>query len=231
MDGQYWKDDRTMSTNEWLLTSGPIFCLLLGISSGYAWPITWQVTSVTCPVISWANSELTPSKRQKMGPDFWQFLEPWHGRWYEYKIFIASCTDNIYDLENERWLLGNMIDHVGIYGSRVAEGLPASNVGLVCVSFLLSFFLKLIVACRWCVIYVREDNDCNVKGYDYMACMDYMDPMSAVPRKAVKLNHALTYPQTVKSAPCAMCLEILCTTVVLLPNLVYYCQYYVIWAN
>ena len=53
------------------------------------------------------------------------------GRWYEYKIFIASCTDNIYDLENERWLLGGMIDHVGIYGSRVAEGLSAFNVGLV----------------------------------------------------------------------------------------------------
>ena len=84
MDGQYWKGDRTMSTNEWLLTS-----------------------------------------------DFWQFLEPWHGRWYEYEIFIASCTDNIYDLENERWLLGDMIDHVGIYGSRVAEGLSAFNVGLV----------------------------------------------------------------------------------------------------
>ena len=49
------------------------------------------------------------------------------------EIFIASCTDNIYDLENERWLLGDMIDHVGIYGStsRVAEGLSAFNVGLV----------------------------------------------------------------------------------------------------
>ena len=84
MDGQYWKGDRTMSANEWLLTS-----------------------------------------------DFWQFLEPWHGRWYEYEIFIASCTDNIYDLENERWLLGDMIDHVGIYGSKVAEGLSAFNAGLV----------------------------------------------------------------------------------------------------
>ena len=62
---------------------------------------------------------------------FWQFRESWHGRWYEYEIFIASCTDNIYDLENERWLLGDMIDHVGIYGSRVAEGLSAFNVGLV----------------------------------------------------------------------------------------------------
>ena len=65
--------------------------------------------------------------------DIWLLtvLEPWHGRWYEYEIFIASCTDNIYDLENERWLLGDMIDHVGIYGSRVAEGLSAFNVGLV----------------------------------------------------------------------------------------------------
>ena len=63
MDGQYWKGDGTMSTNEWLLTS-----------------------------------------------DFWQFLEPWHGRWYENEIFIASCTDNIYDLENERWLLGDICD-------------------------------------------------------------------------------------------------------------------------
>ena len=63
--------------------------------------------------------------------EFWQSLEPWHGRWYEYEIFIASCTDNIYDLENERWLLGNMIDHVGIYGSRVAEGLSVFNVSLV----------------------------------------------------------------------------------------------------
>ena len=47
------------------------------------------------------------------------------------KFFIASCTDNISDLENERWLLGDMIDHVGIYWSRVAEGLSAFSVGLV----------------------------------------------------------------------------------------------------
>ena len=40
----------------------------------------------------------------------------------------------MYDLENERWLLGDMIDHVGIYGSRVAEGLSAFNVGLVMVA-------------------------------------------------------------------------------------------------
>ena len=33
---------------------GPIFCLLLGVSSGCARPITGQVTLVTWPVIGWA---------------------------------------------------------------------------------------------------------------------------------------------------------------------------------
>ena len=33
---------------------------------------------------------------------------------------------------------------------------------IFCCSFLIYFFLKLIVACRLCVIYVREDNDSNV---------------------------------------------------------------------
>ena len=68
--------------------------------------------------------------------DIWLLTVSWTLTWeiwYEYEIFIASCTDNIYDLENERWLLGDMIDHVGIYGSRVAEGLSAFNVGLVVV--------------------------------------------------------------------------------------------------
>ena len=49
--------------------SGPIFCLLLGVSSGCARPITGQVTSVTWPVIGWVKSELSPSKRQKSFPD------------------------------------------------------------------------------------------------------------------------------------------------------------------
>ena len=44
------------------------FCLLLGVSSVYAQPITCQVTEVTCPVIGRAQPELTPSKRQKNGP-------------------------------------------------------------------------------------------------------------------------------------------------------------------
>ena len=35
-------------------TPEPVFRLLLGVSSGCAWPITGQVTSVTWPVIGWA---------------------------------------------------------------------------------------------------------------------------------------------------------------------------------
>ena len=47
---------------------GSVFCLLLGVSSDYAQPITGQVTEVICPVIGRAQPEPSPSKRQKMGP-------------------------------------------------------------------------------------------------------------------------------------------------------------------
>ena len=50
-------------------TPGPVFCLLLLVSSDCAQPITGQVTEVTCPVIGQAQPELTPNKRQKTGPD------------------------------------------------------------------------------------------------------------------------------------------------------------------
>ena len=48
---------------------GPLFCLLLGICSDYAQPITGQVTEVACPAIGRAQPELTPSKRQKWAQD------------------------------------------------------------------------------------------------------------------------------------------------------------------
>ena len=49
-------------------TSGPVFCPLLGLSSGYAQPFTGQVTEVTCHVIDRQQLEFTPAKREKMGP-------------------------------------------------------------------------------------------------------------------------------------------------------------------
>ena len=50
-----------------VLWPGPVFCILLGVSSDYAQPITGQVTEITCPVIGGAQPELTLSKRQKTG--------------------------------------------------------------------------------------------------------------------------------------------------------------------
>ena len=46
---------------------GPVFCLLLRVSSDYAQPITGQVTEVTWPVFGRAQPKFTPSKRQKTG--------------------------------------------------------------------------------------------------------------------------------------------------------------------
>ena len=55
----------------WELTWSPgsVFCLLLWVCSCCAQPITGQVTSVTWPAICWAQTELTPRKRQKTVPD------------------------------------------------------------------------------------------------------------------------------------------------------------------
>ena len=58
--------------------TGPVFCLLLRVSSDYAQPIKGQVTEVTWPVIGRAQPDRIPSKRQKTGPDYeclrWNFF-------------------------------------------------------------------------------------------------------------------------------------------------------------
>ena len=57
-------DDRASSgdwSSDWP-SPGPVFCLLVGVSSGSARPITGQVTSVTWPVIVWAYFEVRDIK-------------------------------------------------------------------------------------------------------------------------------------------------------------------------
>ena len=49
-------------------------------------------------------------------------------------MFIALCTDNPYGFGKERWLFGEVDDHVGIYGSMAAQGLSTFNIGLVVIS-------------------------------------------------------------------------------------------------
>ena len=74
----------------------------------------------------------------KQVTDTWlpQFLEPWHRRCCEYKILIVLFTDNIHDLQKERWLFGKVVVHVGIYGSKAAKGFSAFNVCLVIVKIM-----------------------------------------------------------------------------------------------
>ena len=50
----------------------------------------------------------------------------------------------------------------------------------------------LIVACSLCVIYVREDNDSNVKVMITRLIWTILTLLSAVPRKAVKLIHMIS---------------------------------------
>ena len=89
----------------WLLTSpvhqqpsywpGPVFYLWLGVSSDYAQPITGQVTEVTCPVIGWAQPELTLSKRQKTGPGIdciWQ-VSPYLAMRKEFNCAISALRN------------------------------------------------------------------------------------------------------------------------------------------
>ena len=83
-----FKHDMYCSRSQWQPHQpGPVFCLLLGVSSDYAQPITGQVTEVTCPVIGRAQTELTTSKRQKMGPGLLLIARGGHclcglaGRW------------------------------------------------------------------------------------------------------------------------------------------------------
>ena len=49
---------------------------------------------------------------------------------------IVSSTDNIHDLKKERWLFGEVVNHVRIYGSKAAKGFSAFNVSLVIVKIM-----------------------------------------------------------------------------------------------
>ena len=54
------------------------------------------------------------------------------------------------------------------------------------------FFLRLIITCRLCVIYVREDNYSNVYVMITQLIWTIWIPMSSIPQKADKLNLSLS---------------------------------------
>ena len=92
-----WNEDRVILRIMKGSRAGPVFCLLLGVSSGCARPITGQVTSVTWPVIGWAYSELTPSKRQKTGPSFSQCqASRWRWSGELDAVSLNACSKDVY---------------------------------------------------------------------------------------------------------------------------------------
>ena len=75
-DGKSLKHTLSPALHEltwYIKRSGPIFCLLPRVSSGCARPVRGKVTSVTCPVIGWAQIELVPCRRHKTGPELGQY--------------------------------------------------------------------------------------------------------------------------------------------------------------
>ena len=79
--------------------------------------------------------QTTNNNKQSTSDGHLPWTVPWAlrcwGRWYIYEIFIDSCTENLHDLEKDRWLFGQVGDHGGIYGSKAVEGLSVLNVGHV----------------------------------------------------------------------------------------------------
>ena len=67
--------------------------------------------------------------------------------------FLLLRVQTTYMTQKMRWLLGDMIDHVRTYGSRVAEGLSAFNVGLVfsclCDVLLGVTYASMLVTTQW----------------------------------------------------------------------------------
>ena len=78
---------------------------------------------------------------------------------------------------------------------------------LVGAPHLLFFFfsipisLKLIVACRLCVIYVREDTDSNVEAVITQLIWILWTSLSAIHRKAGKFNHSFIHSFTDGTKP------------------------------
>ena len=90
------KQYHVTTLNTVLCNTGPIFCLLLGVSSDYSQPITGQVTEVTCPVIdqstAWAYSE----QETENGP--WTQMTSWGILLDRITEWVLSVRVNVNDI-------------------------------------------------------------------------------------------------------------------------------------
>ena len=72
-------------------------------------------------------------------------------RGYKYENFIHSCTDNIHDWEKERWLAGEVVDHIGSDGSKAGDGFSAFNVGVAYSWYSRCWCVELVYSDDWSV--------------------------------------------------------------------------------
>ena len=84
--------------------------------------------------------------------DIWLLTVSWTLTWEMMRIRNFYCFVYRQHIWLRKWevIVGDMIDHVGIYGSRVAEGLSAFNVGLVSYCFTFNMFKSsYFLSIRW----------------------------------------------------------------------------------
>ena len=114
--------------------------------------------------------------------DIWLLTVSWTLTWEMMRIRNFYCFVYRQHIWLRKWevIVGDMIDHVGIYGSRVAEGLSAFNVGLVsCAS-------KMIIMCTLNWLESAYDPFVNIRrklfssGVQYRCIFHDHTPQSSV---------------------------------------------------
>ena len=117
LDCHWWH--HRLTQRQTVVPPRPVFCLLFGVSSDYAQPITGQVTEVTCPVIGWAQPELTPSKRQKTA----QCWKSWHHNSTQLLTCPAAVTAHTASVPTDTWMRRSL----GSGGSTSTHPVPGTH--------------------------------------------------------------------------------------------------------
>ena len=131
--------------------SGPVFCLLLRVSSNYAQPITGQVTEVNCPVIGRTQPEPTRSKRQKTGPGWWvhwvyDVLQHWGSRFrtpcMQPRMCLRWSTRRTRNRRNWTRMTGWVIER-GMCLSNMIVSIIKKRWSLDCLTFMLKICIRI----------------------------------------------------------------------------------------
>ena len=88
-------------------------------------------------------------------------------------IILSLRVQTTHNSEKEKWLFGEVVDHVEIYGSRSAEGL--STFYVVLVFFLLRFQYHAIMLYIYIYIYASISNTAHEART--MACLSSVNKM------------------------------------------------------